>query len=614
MKKLYFLLITLFVFTYSNAQIVDIPDPIFKDMLVNYPVVDTDGDDIADSDADTNDDGEIQVSEAEAVEWLDVSYPIVIGLPNLIYSLEGIESFINLKKLDCEINGLENLDVTQLPSLEYLNCRSNFITILNVSQNPNLTFLWCTVNEISELNLTQNPNLELLRCSSNQLTELDVTLNTNLKTLTFVDNQISTINITQNLLLEVLFFANNQISSLDITQHSNLTNLYCHYNLLTEIDVTQNLNLIDIDFSGNPITSIDFSQNFLLLKIRGGGANISTLDVTNNLDLYYLGFGGTNISTLDVSQNSELLYLYVSNNHLTHLDLSQNINLTHIKVDDNLLTSLNLQNGNNSNFSRITSLNNPSLSCIQVDDVAYSNAQECIIEPTIITGWCIDDWTSYSENCPEPFVYIPDINFLNALVNTNCADLDGNGTIDSDADTNDDGEIQVSEAESVYGLNVSDNNISSMEGVQNFINLTILDCSANQLTSLNISNGNNINITNFNAVENTALFCIQVDDENYANNAPDWFKDNWASYSEECILGLEDNNLISFTIYPNPTKDVLNIESQQPIEIIKIYNLQGQLIKEDSKSSVDVSQLTKGLYFVQVSLDSKTDTKKFIKE
>jgi len=295
--------------------------------------------------------------------------------------------------------------------------------------------------------------------------------------------------------------------------------------------------------------------------------------------------------------------------------LSLNTNVNKINVDDNLLTSLNIQNGNNSNFLKMSSLNNPNLTCIQVDDATYSNAQECVLDdPYDEIGWCKDDWTNYNENCLDPFVTIPDTNFLNALVTTNCADLDGNGTIDADVDTNDDGVIQIIEAEAVYGLYVSNNGITSMEGVRSFINLTSLDCSINQLTSLNIRNGNNINITDFNAVENTALNCIQVDDVDYSNNAANWFKDNWASYSEDCNLGIEDYNPINFTIYPNPTQDVLNIESQQQIENLKIYNLQGQLIKEGSQGRVDVSQLTTGLYFIQLSVDGKTSTKKFIKE
>ncbi len=41
--------------------------------------------------------------------------------------------------------------------------------------------------------------------------------------------------------------------------------------------------------------------------------------------------------------------------------------------------------------------------------------------------------------------------------------------------------------------------------------------------------------------------------------------------------------------------------------------MQGQLVKAVSSSSVDVSSLTKGLYFAQVSIEGKTLTKKFIK-
>jgi len=87
-----------------------------------------------------------------------------------------------------------------------------------------------------------------------------------------------------------------------------------------------------------------------------------------------------------------------------------------------------------------------------------------------------------------------------------------------------------------------------------------------------------------------------------------------AWYENLTILGIEEINDDTFDLYPNPTQDILNIESQEPIETVKIYSLQGQLIKESSKSSVDVSQLTAGMYFAQVTIEGKTVTKKFIKE
>ncbi|WP_396146656.1 T9SS type A sorting domain-containing protein [Flavobacterium sp.] len=71
-------------------------------------------------------------------------------------------------------------------------------------------------------------------------------------------------------------------------------------------------------------------------------------------------------------------------------------------------------------------------------------------------------------------VNIPDVNFKNKL-------------IDLGYDTNSDGNIQQSEALSVYGLSISNSNISDLTGIQSFTNLTSMDCSYNQLTQLNVS-------------------------------------------------------------------------------------------------------------------------------
>ena len=80
-------------------------------------------------------------------------------------------------------------------------------------------------------------------------------------------------------------------------------------------------------------------------------------------------------------------------------------------------------------------------------------------------------------------ITIPDLNFKNALVNTLCTDSDNNGSYDADVDTNNDGEIQISEALLVANLKVSNNNISNLTGIESFINLTNFDCSNNQIVS-----------------------------------------------------------------------------------------------------------------------------------
>lgn len=67
-------------------------------------------------------------------------------------------------------------------------------------------------------------------------------------------------------------------------------------------------------------------------------------------------------------------------------------------------------------------------------------------------------------------------------------------------------------------------------------------------------------------------------------------------------FGENKNNLV---LYPNPSSDVFRIKSEANEELkINIYSLQGQLVhqgKYQSDEEVNVSNLTVGLYLVQVN-------------
>jgi hypothetical protein len=67
-----------------------------------------------------------------------------------------------------------------------------------------------------------------------------------------------------------------------------------------------------------------------------------------------------------------------------------------------------------------------------------------------------------------------------------------------------------------------------------------------------------------------------------------------------------------FTIYPNPTSDLLYISGNNDIETLEIFDLNGrQLFKKAGINSVDISDLSKGVYFIK--LNGK-ETFKFIKK
>lgn len=66
-------------------------------------------------------------------------------------------------------------------------------------------------------------------------------------------------------------------------------------------------------------------------------------------------------------------------------------------------------------------------------------------------------------------------------------------------------------------------------------------------------------------------------------------------------------------LYPNPTKDKVEIEGVDIIEV-QVYNALGQLVKETKENIVDLSRQDAGIYIVKVITSSGIITKQIIKE
>ncbi|RFN59322.1 T9SS type A sorting domain-containing protein [Marixanthomonas ophiurae] len=207
MRLIYF--ITFLLSVSSVAQIVNIPDANFKNVLLNQNCADFDNDGVYDGDVDTNNDGEIQVSEAEAVLRLR-------GTNEGIVSVEGIESFVNI---------------------EILTLFGNDITEIDLSQLSELTHIFLSGSELTTLDVSQNPNLIRLGAIGNNLSSIDVSNNTLLEIIDIRENQISTLDVSQNIILEELNIGYNLLTSLDVSQNTNLRRLWSWNNELTYLNV-----------------------------------------------------------------------------------------------------------------------------------------------------------------------------------------------------------------------------------------------------------------------------------------------------------------------------------------------------------------------------------------
>jgi Flp pilus assembly pilin Flp len=85
-------------------------------------------------------------------------------------------------------------------------------------------------------------------------------------------------------------------------------------------------------------------------------------------------------------------------------------------------------------------------------------------------------------------------------------------------------------------------------------------------------------------------------------------------YDLTAILASNSFVQANFSIFPNPTSDVLNIQLENNLELQKvtIYSTLGQLVKTDNKSQINVSDLAKGNYFVEVITNQGKATKTII--
>lgn len=87
---------------------------------------------------------------------------------------------------------------------------------------------------------------------------------------------------------------------------------------------------------------------------------------------------------------------------------------------------------------------------------------------------------------------------------------------------------------------------------------------------------------------------------------------------ESCSnLGVENILVNTFKIYPNSTKDIINIETTAEITKVEIYNTLGQLVNtiSENKKQIDLSALNSGIYLLTITTtDNQRSVQRFLKE
>ncbi|MCT4628668.1 aryl-sulfate sulfotransferase [Winogradskyella sp.] len=83
--------------------------------------------------------------------------------------------------------------------------------------------------------------------------------------------------------------------------------------------------------------------------------------------------------------------------------------------------------------------------------------------------------------------------------------------------------------------------------------------------------------------------------------------------TDDCVnrLSIEDSQLVGLKVYPNPTEDILNFDFTQLIDEIEVYNITGKMVlRKTDSNSINLENITKGLYMVKISVGN---TSKYVK-
>ena len=584
MKKILYLILTVCFISNLSAQIINFPDANLKARLL----LSANGIGIAYHNGnsfkiDSNNDNEIQVSEALLVNHL-VLYNC--GISNL----SGLEYFINLTHLNCANNTISTLDLMPFTNLIGFDAYNNSLTSLTISNLSQLTNFSCNNNQITSLVVSNLPNLLVIRCNNNLLTTLEVNNLTNLNYLYCNNNLLSTLDTNNLIHLTELNSASNNLNTLYIKNNSNEISQY-------------------LDFSNNPNLQYVCADDFQIAQVQD---KITQYGYSNCFTNSYCSF---------VSGGS----FYTINGSIKYDEANDGCDALDIAYPN---LELSLSNGTSTGnvFGNTTGYYNYTVQDgIHTIQPVLNNPTYFNVFPSSVTINFPTQSSPFLQNfCITPNGLHPDLNISISQIDYDYTALPGSNNtykiIYKNKGTNtQSGTISFNFNDALLDYSYANPNIFSQAVntlLWNFSNLKpfesreiLVTLHFNSNTDLpSVNEGDLITFT-------TAINTTSVDDTPNDNT----FTLNQTA-SNIILLSTPSNSIDTyFILYPNPTTTILNIETKESIEkeSIKVYNITGQLLinitKAENISSIDVTNLKTGNYFIVIQTDKGIYKSKFIK-
>ena len=431
------------------------------------------------------------------------------------------------------------------------------------------------------------------------------------------------------------------------------------YNIISGIAVTPENEVYVAEYNSQKIYQLDSNGNKTLFTTVESGSFINDMDFDTNGNLFvadpngkvlkvddmgvvstYAFFNGLYPSDL-VINNGEIFnavgggstgYIYKLTSDISYVLITQILNSKGITIDDNgdlyvanfTNHSLDLVTQTGTVTSLLTNIGNPRDVAIAPDGMVYvttyndAGTSNKIIKYNPTTNTASDFVTTnldeprqlvidnlgnmfvtnrgtesvikiYDDSLLPPttdptIVYIPDVNFKAELVNN------------TSINTNMDSEIQKTEAAAYTGfIGVSNKNISNLTGIEEFTEITLLNCSRNSIASINVSNNSNLtylncsnnSLTTLDISSNTSLKTLLCTDNQLSILDVTQLNDLetlWGQRNEITNINLSNNTSLVTLAFSNNQLSTLDVTNNNALESLTI----GQ----NSLSNLDLSMNT----------------------
>jgi Cu/Ag efflux protein CusF len=595
---------------------------------------------------------------------------------NLLETLD-VTSLKKLGGLDCSRNKLVSLNVSGLSKLQGFSCEDNNLTTLDLSGLLYLSTLVCSHNNLTSLKLNDCNELYSLNCEFNNLTHLLIKNGITESNLNFSNNpNLKFICSDEEQALQIKYFISVfNISNINFNSYCSFTpgGTFYTFEGNSKFDVDSN----GCDVSDDKISNFNFSitdgtNKGNIISNATGDCSIAVGEGTHTItpileNLTYFTVSPSAISVTFPTQTSPFIQNFCITPNGVHNDLEVTI-LPTIPARPGFDATYKIiykNKGNQTQSGSVSlSFNDavldyvsaiPSISNQTTDKLTWDYINLKPLETREIT-------VTFNVNSPmeTPAVNIGDRLSFNALITPVIGDekpVDNSsalrqsvvGSFDPNDKTCLEGDVITPSLIGEYVNYLIRFENTGTYPAQNIVVKDLIDLSKFDISTLiptkashdfvtKISEGNKVEFIfekinlPFDDANNDGYIAFKIKTlptlavgDSFENEANIYFDYNFPVLTNKATstfktLGTQDFEFSNyFSVYPSPANDILNISLKNSIEVasMAVYDILGQLViavpDAQKVSTIDVSKLITGNYFLKMKTDKGASTVKFIK-